>query len=229
MTDEKNEIIVNEETIMERILNGDFKPIIGTTFNSHNKKEAKKVLQKLIDDREELQILKEQNKQNEMLGDKIMDPNEMKILENNIDKMLNEKFKEFNIGFNTELNTVKNDIGEVKEQTKTSCANGECNKNKLAELEQTLNDIAKVVSGDHVTSKIKELDEKLNTFDEKISNLNGKVKETCDGVDCIKNRMDEQDDTFVCQNCGESFLVSQNMVGSDKVICPNCNATYNVG
>jgi len=209
--------------LIDKFMADDFKDFNKTFTKIEAKNELKATVKELIDNRKELLELK-QNKN--MLGGKKMDNTEMELFEGRIDKLLNTKFKTFDEKFDKGMDDLYEQLEKVEAKGEQGCKDGKCTMDKLNSLEETIGNIAEVISGDYI-NKISNLDEKISGLNGKMSGLDEKVEKVCTGVDCITNKFKEQDDTVICPGCGESFLLSQNMLG-DKAICPNCGVQLNV-
>ena len=223
---------VNEDDI------DDNEDVITTKFN---KNELLGAVRTLSDDNNELLKL---SKQNNIIGEPIMDEKDLKLMTNDFKTMLDDKFKsEFDDKLDKKLDTkfgsLESDLKGIKENSEKACVGNDCFANKLDELSEKINGIDTLkddingfksdingfksdINGEikGVTNSVSGMDEKFN---KSISNINDKLGETCTGIDCLNKRFEQEDDMIECPACGHMFSLTENTLG-DIIICPSCQA-----
>jgi len=183
-------------------------------------KAVKQLTTQSINDKKELLNL--QNKIDE-IGEPKMDDKDIKILKQDISELFDDKLDKKFAGLEDDLKTIKESNAKV-------CTSGDCFADKLDDLDKKIvamgntkedvNDLKSSFGNDitGITDSITTMDERFNTS---ISGMEAKLKETCTGIDCIKERFEEEDDTVKCPACENMFSLSANTVGS-TIVCPEC-------
>lgn len=195
-------------------------------------------VQQLVDYRNELFELKEQNK---MIGEQNMDSKDMKLLTNEIGNLLDAKFEK---KFDKRFDGLETNLKNIEKSVNQTCKDGKCFtttletlQEKLDEIDNVKTEVAELKSGvgeemksvnDSVSKMTESFTESISginkDFTESISGVNKRLDDTCTGIDCITKRFTEEDDMVQCPNeeCNHIFSLSANTVG-DTVVCPNCN------
>lgn len=186
----------------------------------YNKPQMFGAVQQLADENKEL--LELQERMNE-IGEPRMDEKDLEIWSNKFEKMLDEKLDKRFVMVEDNLENIQNSVAQT-------CKDGKCFTGTLENLQEKLNDIDGVreaitgiktdveIKNNEVKQSITQMDKRFN---ESISGINDKLEDTCTGVDCIKKRLEEEDDMTECPHCGTVFALSLNTIG-DTIVCPNC-------
>lgn len=91
-----------------------------------------------------------------------------------------------------------------------------------------LDDIALSVSD--LEDELDVVEEQLDAVDEDLDELEGFVYDDCDCCDCCDDDYDDCDccdcceAQLTCPDCGEEFLVDEDILAEGKVNCPKCNS-----
>lgn len=181
-----------------------------TTKAKYDKIQALGAVKVLVNDNKELQ-----NKLNEK-GESNMDEKDMQLFQNNLEKVLDEKF-------NAKFSGLESDLKEIKEGTEKACTSGDCFADKLDEFKKKFDEIGDVKT--EVFDLKLNVNEKMKNVTDSISQMGEKLDNTCTGIDCMNKRFAEEDDMVQCPNkdCGHWFSLSANTVNG-TIVCPNCQA-----
>ena len=195
------------------------KPDSESTKTRYDKSEIFSAVNQLTVNNKELQ-----DKLNEK-GESNMDEKDMQLFQNNLEKVLDEKFKE-------KFSDLESDLKKIKESSEKACTSGDCFADKLDDFDKKIEELGKVKTSVFdlkldVNEKLKGVTESIsemtNGFTESITGMGEKLDNTCTGIDCMNKRFAEEDDTVECPNCKHVFSLSANTV-NDTIICPNCQA-----